>query len=67
LKRWDEVSAGKTWIMWDLALIESIISHHVYHSDCFTAPPENTQRMIEVITEIKPERIQENFWECLLN
>jgi inosine-uridine nucleoside N-ribohydrolase len=66
LDRWDEVSAGETWIMWDLALVEFIINPEVGKMEQFLTPPENTPRKIDVISEIDPAAIEKNFWECLL-
>jgi len=67
LKRWDEVNAGDTWIMWDLALIEYLINPSVGKLAEMYTPPENTKRKIQVIIDIDPKRIERNFWDCLLN
>ena len=64
-KRWDEVSAGNTWIMWDLALTEVIANPSLGKIEWRTAPPENTKRSIGVYTEIDAPRIEKRFWKKL--
>lgn len=62
-RRWDEVSAKDTWIMWDLALIEALIYPDMAEVTEMMTPPENTQRKIKVYTGIDVERMKEDFWK----
>ncbi|MBI9070210.1 MAG: nucleoside hydrolase [Melioribacteraceae bacterium] len=66
-KRWDEVFAGDTWVMWDLALIEVIINPDLASVTIMKTPPENTERNVSVYTEINAAQIEKNFWKCLSN
>jgi inosine-uridine nucleoside N-ribohydrolase len=63
--RWDEVSAGDTWIMWDLALVEAVIHPGMAKFESVETPPENTSRKIEVITGIDVDAMKGLFWEKL--
>lgn len=62
-RRWDEVSAGKTWIMWDLALIQAIVHPELAVVEDCPAPPENTKEEVKVYTSINYESMQELFWK----
>ncbi len=64
-KRWDEVDAGNTWIMWDLALIEAIANPTYATAKKYNTPPENTQRKIKVYTTIDAEKMKDQFWKKL--
>jgi purine nucleosidase len=61
--RWDVVRAGETWIMWDLALIESILHPELATLGKATTPPENVQRSIHVFTDINVVKIKADFWK----
>jgi inosine-uridine nucleoside N-ribohydrolase len=60
--RWDKVKAGETWIMWDLALIESILNPELATIEKTNTPPENVQRQINVFTDIQVEKMKTDFW-----
>ncbi len=62
-RRWDEVHAEKEWIMWDLALVEAILHPELATLEARQTPPENTQRMIQVYTDIDEAGMQAIFWE----
>jgi inosine-uridine nucleoside N-ribohydrolase len=65
-KRWMEQNPqDKNRIMWDLALVEAFL-----HPDKATlkevmTPPENTQRIIKVFTNIDAESLSKDFWETV--
>ena len=61
--RWDFVNAGERWIMWDLALIESIIHPELTKTEMVLTPPENVQRKVEAYTDIDEEKMEADFWE----
>ncbi|MCG6187970.1 nucleoside hydrolase [Maribellus maritimus] len=63
LTRWDFVNAGERWIMWDLALIESIIHPELAKTEMVLTPPENLQRKVEVYTDIDEKKMEADFWE----
>ena len=66
-RRWDEVSAGESWIMWDLALVESVIHPEWSTIKLMDAPPENGGRDIYVYTDIDEEEIRREFWKQMNN
>lgn len=61
--RWDVVRAGEKWIMWDLALIESILHPELATLEEATTPPENVQRRIHVFAGIDVEKMRADFWK----
>ncbi|MBN1986122.1 MAG: nucleoside hydrolase [Prolixibacteraceae bacterium] len=65
--RWDFVNAGERWIMWDLALIESIIHPEFTKTEMVAAPPENVARKIKVYTNIDEKKMEADFWESYKN
>lgn len=66
-RRWSEVNAGESWIMWDLALIEAII--HPEESDwkLVGTPPENSKRKIHVCVSVNAPVMEADFWNALLS
>ena len=62
-ERWEFVNAGERWIMWDLALIESIIHPELAKTEMVLTPPENVQRKVEVYTDIDEEKMEADFWK----
>ncbi len=66
LKRWDEVDAGQTWVMWDLALVEAYLSPGYATNEIKFPPPENTKREIHVYTKINEKQMFADFWSVLL-
>lgn len=64
-KRWDEVSAGDSWIMWDLALVEAVIHPEMATLQKIPAPPENGSREIYVYTDIDEDKMRDEFWRLM--
>ena len=64
-RRWDEVNAENSWIMWDLALVEAIIQPKLATLTKRLTPPENTTRFIQVYQKIDAEKMEAAFWEKL--
>lgn len=63
---WTQEDPGKLeWIMWDVAIIEALITPELTTKEVFKTPPENTQRDIEVYTKIDVVKVEQNFWESL--
>lgn len=68
-ERWwtKEDSEKLEWIMWDVAIIEALITPELTEKEVFLTPPENTQRNIEVFTKIDAPQMELNFWNSLSN
>lgn len=64
-RRWAEVSAGKQWTMWDLALIEAMIHPETATLEERLSPAENGGRPIQVYVDIKHQQMKANFWKSL--
>ncbi|NBC03579.1 MAG: hypothetical protein GVY20_07735, partial [Bacteroidetes bacterium] len=64
-RRWDEVSAGDSWIMWDLALVEAMIHPEWATFETVSAPPENGGREIVMISDIDEDQMREEFWRLM--
>jgi len=64
-RRWDEVSAGDSWIMWDLALVEAIIHPEWATFESVAAPPENGSREIYMISDIDEDQMRNEFWRLM--
>lgn len=62
-ERWDEVSAGDSWIMWDLALVEAVIHPGFSRMERVSVPPENGDHEIWVYTDIDAGRMRDAFWK----
>ena len=52
----------KSWIMWDLALIEAIASPKLALLETFLTPKENFKREIEIYTLIDVNEMKKKFW-----
>ncbi len=64
--RWREFAPdNRTWIMWDLALIEALLRPELACEKRILPPPENAQREIFVYTEIDILAMREDFWRAL--
>jgi len=64
-RRWEEVNAGDKWIMWDVALVEAFIHPEFATIEKRMTPPENTQRMIDVIIDIDADKMRNDFWKII--
>ena len=64
-RRWDEVSAGDSWIMWDIALILAVRHPEWTVRDIRSTPPENTDRPVSVYLDIDEEKMKCDFWQTL--
>ncbi|SHJ19363.1 Inosine-uridine preferring nucleoside hydrolase [Mesonia phycicola] len=53
------------WIMWDVAIIEALAQPEWSTIKEFTTPPENTQRKINIHTNIDSEKMNIDFWNTL--
>ncbi|MCK0145812.1 nucleoside hydrolase [Arenibacter sp. F26102] len=66
-ERWwtKEDPEKKSWIMWDVAIIEALAHPELSKTETFLTPPENTQRLINIHTEIEVENMKTDFWQSL--
>lgn len=55
----------RTWIMWDVAIIEALAHPELSKTETFLTPIENTQRLIKIHTEIDVEIMKTDFWQSL--
>ncbi len=55
------------WIMWDVAIIESIVNQDLSEKSRFATPPKNTPREILIHTKIKAKEMQDRYWKTLEN
>ncbi|MEM7698428.1 MAG: nucleoside hydrolase [Verrucomicrobiota bacterium] len=64
--RWMEHSPdSKQRIMWDLALVEAMISPDLATQRKVTTPPENTQREVWIYDSIDSDEMESRFWEAI--
>lgn len=61
-RRWDEVHAGATWIMWDLALVAAIIQPELARARRVRVPPEHGRHKVWVYTQLEVEAVRALFW-----
>lgn len=64
-RRWEEVSAGDSWIMWDVALVEAFLNPRFAVTETLEGPPENGFRPLQVYVDINVEEMQSCFWKKL--
>jgi purine nucleosidase len=65
LKRWDEINAGQTWVMWDLALVEAYLLKETAQYEVKYTPAENKKREIYVYIRIDEKQMSVDFWSAL--
>ena len=63
--RWDFVSAGREWTMWDLALTLAVTHPDWATIETRAAPPENTRETVRVVTGIDAPAMERHFWRLL--
>ena len=66
-ERWwtKEDPEKKSWIMWDVAIIEALLHPELATKEQFLTPKENLQRKIGVYTDIDVEKMKSHFWQHL--
>lgn len=55
----------KSWVMWDVAIIEALAHPELSKTERFLTPAENTQRLINIHTEIDVDLMKADFWQSL--
>lgn len=67
--RWwtQEDPLKKKWIMWDVAIIESLAHPEWVTTKKFLTPSENTQRLIKIHTKINANKMEKEFWKHIEN
>jgi purine nucleosidase len=56
---------SKTWVMWDLALVQALLHPEWAQEREVETPPENRRRKVWVYTSIDAEKMQEDFWKSM--
>lgn len=54
-----------SWIMWDVAMIESLVDPSFGTKSGFMTPPENSQRMINIYTKVNAPAMEADYWKVL--
>ncbi len=70
MNRWDtfhrwwkpEDTGKQKWIMWDVAILESISNPELGKKETFLTPPENGSRPVSIYTKIEEKEMEERFW-----
>lgn len=57
---------NKTWVMWDLALVQAVINPDLATTKQVLTPPENTQRKITVYDSIDEKAMRQDYWSVVL-
>jgi inosine-uridine nucleoside N-ribohydrolase len=62
-RRWKaRFPEAKTWIMWDITLIEALLHPEWAAEEQVATPPENTPRKVWMYSRIEVERMRQDFW-----
>lgn len=56
----------RTWVMWDLALVEAIIDPTLATTKMVRTPPENEPREIRLYDSIKVQPMRDDYWRVAL-
>jgi inosine-uridine nucleoside N-ribohydrolase len=66
-KRWTaRFPDSKTWVMWDVALIEALIHPEFAQEELVVTPPENRQRKVWMYKSIDVEKMRDDFWKTAM-
>lgn len=66
--RWEETNPQDTIrTLWDLALAEAFVNPELVIIKQVTTPPENTQRMVKIFTEINVDKFKADFIQKINN
>lgn len=55
---------SKTWVMWDLALVEAMLREDLSSQIQVMTPPENTQRKVWIYDWIDTEAMRADYWRA---
>ena len=58
--------SSKTWVMWDLALVQAVINPELGQAALRQTPPENTARKVLVYSDIDAEAMRKDYWKTVL-
>ncbi len=56
----------KTWVMWDLALVEAVLHPELATMKQCSTPPENTARKVWVYDSIQVQPMRDDYWKIVL-
>ena len=66
-ERWKTAAgSNETWVMWDLALVEAMLSPALATAELRDTPPENTPRKVHVYTSIDSPAMEAAYWRIAL-
>ena len=66
-RKWNARFAdSKTWVMWDLALVQAVLHPDMATTKQVLTPPENTQRTVTVYDSIDAEAMRRDYWSVVL-
>ena len=73
MNRWDtffrwwkpEDTAKKKWIMWDVAILESIANPDLAEKKSFLTPADLGARPVTIYTKINETEMEERYWKTV--
>jgi len=64
--RWEEHGGdAQQWTMWDVALLQAFLKPEQASEVSVMTPPENTQRLVWMYTDIDEQAMEEAYWQRL--
>jgi inosine-uridine nucleoside N-ribohydrolase len=64
---WNRINKGdRTWVFWDLAIVQAVLNPQWTKQILTKTPPENTPRDIYLYTEIDSKAMMDDFWKVFL-
>lgn len=65
-QKWIErFSDSDQWVMWDVALVHAFLDPQMAEESTVTTPPENTQRLVWMYSDIDFEAMQNDYWQTM--
>ncbi|QDT09947.1 nucleoside hydrolase [Stieleria marina] len=59
-------ASSKTWVMWDLAVVEALLRPELASERQVDTPPENTPRKVWVYDHIDVKKMSDDYWRVAL-
>lgn len=57
---------SRTWVMWDLALVQAVIDPSMAKQQKVATPPENKKRQVWMYQDIDEEAMRKDYWGTVL-
>lgn len=65
-RKWlERFAENDRWVMWDVALLHAFLDPGMAEEQPVATPPENTQRMIWMYSDIDFNAMQKDYWETM--